>query len=63
MTTSLRTAICQQCDWKASGSTSWAQGTAHTTETGHQVRTAGASDGTVRPNPYTEPHDDPSGPQ
>lgn len=63
MTTSLRTAQCLQCAWKASGSTSWAQGAAHTTETGHQVRTTGSGDGTVRPNPYTQPLEDPSGAQ
>lgn len=54
--TSLQASSCEQCEWKASGPSAWADGDAHATSTGHQVRRAGTDTGT-RPSPFTQPHE------
>ena len=54
MSTTLRTASCQACTWRASGTTSWTAADAHATETGHTVRRSGG-DPNARPKPFTQP--------
>ena len=54
----LRTATCQDCEWRVSGSSAWNAATIHEADTGHAVRRAGPADPGARPDPYTQPHGD-----
>jgi hypothetical protein len=54
--TAPRAAACEQCTWRATGSTAWTDGDAHASTTGHTVVRTGTDTGT-RPAPFTQPHE------
>ncbi|MDO8105945.1 hypothetical protein Q6348_01895 [Isoptericola sp. b441] len=60
MDTSVRAAICQDCDWQVSGSSAWNAAEVHETDTGHTVKRTGPGARGTRPARFTQPLEGPS---
>lgn len=58
MSLSVRTAICQDCDWRVTGSSAWNAADVHESDTGHTVKRVGPGSTATKPDPFTQPLED-----